>query len=104
MSKNITLEIAEEYPNITYSIKAGELLEMFRCVASELVSQAEQQRKSQPEQYLTRNQAAEMLDVDLSTLWRWNKENYLCAVEIGGKRKYKLSEVNKILRKGEVVV
>jgi hypothetical protein len=101
MSKNITLEIAEEYPNITYSIKAGELLEMFRCVVSEVVNQAEQQRKAQPEQYLTRKQTAEMLDVDLSTLWRWNNEKYLCPVEIGGKRKYKLSEVNKILRKGE---
>jgi hypothetical protein len=99
MSKNITLEIAEEYPNITYSIKAGELLEMFRCVVSEVVSQAEQRRQTQPEQYLTRKQTAEMLDVDLSTLWRWNNENYLCPIEIGGKRKYKLSEVNKILRK-----
>jgi hypothetical protein len=50
-----------------------------------------------------RKQAAEMLDVDLSTLWRWNNENYLSAIEVGGKRRYKLSEVNKILRKGETV-
>ena len=102
MGKNITLEIAEEYPNITYSVKAGELLEMFRCVVSEVVSQTTQQQ-TQPEQYLTRKQTAEMLDVDLSTLWRWNNEKYLCPIEIGGKRKYKLSEVNKILRKEETV-
>jgi hypothetical protein len=102
-NKNFVLELSEEYPNLTYSVKAGELLEMFRCVVSEVVSLTEQQRKEQPEQYLTRRQTAEMLDVDLSTLWRWHKENYLCAVEIGGKRRYKLSDVNKILRKGETV-
>jgi hypothetical protein len=54
MSKQIVLEIAEEYPNITYSIKAGELLEMFRCVVFEVMNQIEQQRKVQPEQYLNR--------------------------------------------------
>ncbi|GHV09841.1 hypothetical protein FACS1894162_1420 [Bacteroidia bacterium] len=61
------------------------------------------EKKEQPEQYLTRKQAAEILDVDLSTLWRWNNEKYLCPIEIGGKRKYKLSEVNKILRKGDAL-
>lgn len=55
------------------------------------------EKEEQPEQYLTRKQVAELLQVDLSTLWRWNKESYLNPVEIGGKRKYKLSEVNKIL-------
>jgi excisionase family DNA binding protein len=56
----------------------------------------------QPEKYLTRKQAAEMLDVDLSTLWRWNKRNYLCAVEVGGKRRYRMSDVNRILGNGYI--
>jgi hypothetical protein len=97
------IKVAKECPSLNLTVQAGELLEMFRYVVSEVVSQVEQQRQAQPEQYLTRGQTAEMLDVDLSTLWRWNKENYLCPIEIGGKRKYKLSEVNKILRKGETL-
>jgi hypothetical protein len=60
--------------------------------------------KEQPEEYLTRRQAAEMLDVDLSTLWRYDKQGYLCPVYIGGKRKYKLSDINRILGKGAVAV
>jgi hypothetical protein len=55
------------------------------------------EKKEQPEQYLTRKQAAEKLDVDLSTLWRYDKQGYLCPVEIGEKRKYKLSDINRVL-------
>jgi excisionase family DNA binding protein len=95
------LEKVLQLQNVTISL-TGEQLNDF---ANHILSGARSiyEKKEQPEQYLTRKQAAEMLDVDLSTLWRWNRENYLCAVEIGGKRKYKLSDVNKILRKGETV-
>jgi excisionase family DNA binding protein len=88
--------------NIIISL-TGEQLNDF---ANQILSGARSiyEKKEQSEHYLTRKQVAEMLDVDLSTLWRWNRENYLCAVEIGGKRKYKLSDVNKILRKGEVAL
>ena len=55
------------------------------------------EKKEEPEKYLTRKQTAELLDIDLSSLWRWNKENYLCPVSIGGKRRYKMSDVKKIL-------
>jgi hypothetical protein len=87
--------------NIIVSLTGEQLNELAEQILSGARSIYE--KKEQPEQYLTRKQAAEMLDCDLSTLWRWNNENYLCPVEIGGKRKYKLSEVNKILRKGDTL-
>jgi hypothetical protein len=31
-------------------------------------------------------------------------ENYLCTVEVVGKRRYKLSDINRILGKGEVAL
>ena len=40
------------------------------------------------------------INVDLSTLWRWDKAGYLKHVEIGGKRRYKMSEVKRILNGG----
>jgi len=101
-NKNFVLELAEEYPKLTYSIDAGELLEMFRCVVSEVVSQTEQQRQVQSEQYLTRKQVAQMLAVDLSTLWRWSKDMYLQPVPIGGRRLYRSTDVERILQKGAV--
>jgi excisionase family DNA binding protein len=95
-------DILQDTPSLNITINAGQLLEVVNYAISK--TRAEFEAKRAPEQYLTRKQAAEMLDVDLSTLWRWNKDNYLCAVEVGGKRKYKLSDINRILGKGEVAI
>lgn len=42
-------------------------------------------------------QVCAMLDVDKSTLWHWNEEGYLKKIYIGGKPRYKESEVLAIL-------
>ena len=42
---------------------------------------------------LSREEAAEFLKVDLSTLWRWTKNGYLNQYAIGRKIFYKKSEV-----------
>ena len=91
-------EILNDTPNLNVTINAGQLLEAIDYAISKTKSEFE--AKQAPEQYLTRKQTAEMLDVDLSTLWRWNNENYLCAVEVGGKRRYRLSDVEHILKGG----
>ena len=60
-----------------------------------------EQRENKPETYLTAEETAKRLGVDRSTLWRWNKEGYLCSIKIGSKVRYKLSDVER-LQKGEV--
>lgn len=42
------------------------------------------------EQFLSREEVAQMLDVNLSTLWRWAKAGYLPCVHFGRKVKYPL--------------
>lgn len=56
------------------------------------------------ETYHSPNQVSEMLGVDLTTLWRWAKKGYLVPIEVGGKRKYRMSDLKAILNdgKGEV--
>jgi hypothetical protein len=49
------------------------------------------------EAYVSRQRASEMLGVDSTTLWRWAKKNYLVPAAVGGKKKYKMSEINKLL-------
>ena len=90
-------DLLNENSALNVTINAGQLLEVVDYAILKTKSVFES--KQEPEQYLTRKQAAKTLNVDLSTLWRWNKENYLCAVEVGGKRLYKLSDVNKLLKK-----
>ena len=49
------------------------------------------------ETYISRQRASEMLGVDLSTLWRWAQRNYLVPVNVGGQRRYKMSDLNRLL-------
>ena len=96
---NLTELILQQ--NITVSLTSEQLSEFANWILTGAKNIYE--TKKAPEQYLTRKQTANMLDVDLSTLWRWNNENYLNTIEIGGKRRYKLSDINHILKK-EVVL
>jgi hypothetical protein len=92
------LELLEYFPSLKVEISASELLETMRSVAEEIIERYE--KKEQPEQYLTRKQASRELNVTLPTLWRWQKQAYLQPVEVGGRRKYKLSDINRILKTG----
>ena len=49
------------------------------------------------EDYLSREETAEKLGVNLSTLWRWNKEGYLPCVKIGSKVKYPMSIIRAFI-------
>ncbi len=84
--------------NITVAIKLEDLMqfhrEMLADVKKELEAQVVEERE---ERYLSIKQVCELLSIDASTLWRWRKRGYLVPVSIGGKRRYRLSEIKKIL-------
>ncbi len=46
-----------------------------------------------PNPYLTRQDLAELLKIDLSTVHNWTKKGVITAYQIGGRVYYKLSEV-----------
>lgn len=50
---------------------------------------------------ITPEQAAETLKVSKVTLWRWEKSGYLIPISIGGKKRYRNSDIAKIMEKGE---
>ena len=50
------------------------------------------------ESYLSPKQVCEKIDIDNSTLWRWAKSGYLTPIKVGGKVRYKLSAIEKILQ------
>lgn len=53
------------------------------------------------EAYPTPKQVSQILGVDQVTLWRWAKRGYLVPVEMGGKRRYLMSEVKALLTHGK---
>jgi excisionase family DNA binding protein len=58
---------------------------------------AEALSKQRERPTLTREQAAEALNVTLSTLWRWAKIGYLIPTKIGTKVLYKATDIDNIL-------
>lgn len=47
----------------------------------------------QPTEYLTRQEVADLLQVDLSTLWNWTNKKILVSYSIGARVYYKRKEV-----------
>lgn len=58
-------------------------------------------KKTEEDVYITREETAKRLNVDYSTLWRWNKDGFLLSVKSGRNVKYRLSEVEE-LAKGNI--
>ncbi len=91
-------ELAKDYPELTINVKLSDLIECNRRLIKETKQELEIQiAEANQESYPTIDEVATLLDVNKTTLWRWSKQNYLNHIEIGGKRRYKMSEVKKLL-------
>lgn len=80
--------------NITLTPK--ELIEVINYVVEKSKMELETQlmKKSQ-EEYLTSTQVCEFLKINQTTLWRWEKREYLKPIYIGGKKRYPRSSIEK---------
>jgi len=95
------LNLSKLCPELNITVRAADLTEMAVFIVSEAKRQMQQDlADAAAETYVSPQKTAEMLDVDISTLWRWKKRGYLIPIEVGGKRRYKMSDVKRIL--GEV--
>ena len=54
---------------------------------------------AEEDRLLTRDEVKDMCGVCDTTLWLWNKRNYLKAVKVGSKGRYRFSDVRRILGK-----
>lgn len=97
MNKNI-YELTKICPNVNFTLNAGELLEMAEYLVKRTRQELEQQiRDANTETYPSPSQVAKILDIDKSTLWRWAKRGVLVPIKIGGKNRYKMSDIKEIL-------
>lgn len=97
--KNINLvEIAKEHPSMIVSISVGDLMRANQELIDNTKRDMEKQlEEANHETYLNVTKVTEMLGVDRSTLWRWAQSQYLVPIKIGGKIRYKMSDINKII-------
>ena len=95
-------EILQETPSLNITINAGQLIEAIDYCVDKTRKDLEQiVTDTKSETYPSAKKVAEMLDVDLSTLWRWRNRGYLVPIEVGGKRRYRMSDVKRILEGGK---
>ena len=97
MTKDL-IKLAKECPSLQVTITLGELIEANSLLIDETKQKLEQLITDQnAETYPTREKVMEMLDVCEATLWRWAKAGYLVPLNVGGKRRYRMSDVKRIL-------
>ena len=97
--------MAKACPNAIISVKVGDLIKANEALVAKTKEQLEQIITDQSvETYPSRGKVAELLDVDKSTLWRWAKRGILVPLEIGGKRRYKMSDVRRMLNNGRAAL
>lgn len=98
MEKTNLYELLKENSAINVTVNAGQLVEAIDYAVLKTKKELEQQiTDANTETYPSPEQVAKILGVDKSTLWRWKKSSYLIPIEIGGKRRYRMSDINKIL-------
>ncbi len=98
------MELAKEAPNITVSVGLEDLCKWHREMIEDTKRELEEKIAEQKaETHVSPKRAAEIFDVDPSTLYRWKEKEYLVPVEVGGKRRYKMSDINRILQGGHKV-
>jgi len=86
---------------VNITVNAGQLVEAIEYCINKTVREFDQRiTDANTETYPSPDQVSKMLDVDKTSLWRWAKKGYLVPLEIGGKRRYRMSDVKRIL--GEV--
>ena len=91
-------DLEKDFPQIIISIKLSDLLESNRQLIKETKQQLEQQiSEVNTETYHSISEVARILNVSKTTLWRWDKQKYLIPIEIGGKKKYKMSDIKTLL-------
>jgi len=63
---------------------------------------SKQFQPKQPTEYLTRQEVADLLKIDLSTLWHWTKKKTLNAYGIQNRVYYKRSEIESYLENSKI--
>ena len=98
MGYNELLKQAQEHPNAPIQISLADLLEcnrqLFEIMRREFMSAY---RALHQEKMMSREEVSQLLGVDLSTLYRWNKKGVLKAHRVGGKVLYSSEDVKQII-------
>lgn len=94
-------EILREFPETTLTVHAGDLGHFARELLAEARQDFERERaaiaEGKAEEYLTPEAVKNLLSISESTLYRMAKAKILILVFVGGQKRYRRSDLDKIL-------
>lgn len=100
-SKLDLIELIKQCPSTTISIGAAELGMFARQLIADARREFERERAAieagKAEVYLEPEDVKQMLKVSDSTLYRFNKSKILCYGWVGGQKRYRRSDVEKLV-------
>ncbi len=84
--------------NMVLQLKKEDLKEFANQIllGAKSIAMLEAEAAATSDQLLTIDEAAKLLSVSKMTLYRWDKNGYLKKVEIGGKRRYRKSDIERL--------
>lgn len=108
--KQDLIELSEQFPGLTVTVKLEDLLSAGRTIAAELIDSVNEKREYVPvpqpdiDELVTKEEAAKKLGISPTTLWRWSKIGYLVPVKVGVQVRYRLGDLRELIsRKGGVL-
>ena len=95
------LELLREFPEANLTVHAGDLGHFARELLAEARQDFERERaaiaEEKKEEYLTPEMVKTLLRISESTLYRMAKAKNLIPVFVGGQKRYRRSDLDKIL-------
>ncbi len=79
--------------NVSVTLKLEDLREFVKEVVGNFKSST---KETQSEEFLSRKEVLKVLQIDSSTLWSWEKTGYIKSYPFGGRKRYKLVDVEAI--------
>ena len=100
-NKNNIYELAQTFPNISVTIKLSELIEFGKLLIAETKREFEKQTKEKnTETYPDRAEVMDILGVSYATLLRYEKMGLLKRLPVGGRARYRMSDVKRFMERG----
>lgn len=92
------LQLAKEMPNTIFHLSAKDLLDFANEIlaGAKMIAQLELEKSQYCDELLTIEDVCELLKVSKMTLYRWDKLGILKKIEVGGKRRYRKSDVEAV--------
>ena len=98
MNTTNLIELARECPDINVTVRLGDLVDAFRTMVAEVREEMEMKTAEDlTDRLVSRDEAAHIIGVDSSTLWRWEKQDYLHPVRVGRSVKYRYSDIARMV-------